>query len=287
VTIGIAARCNAGYVVMASDRRISFGGAIPAADNQMIKQFNVGRRWQALFAGDDIGPAIPLIQRARDLLQERNRPPLTPKDEDFESERDVKFSMREAYRIERLEYASDKILSPSNLTPEELKFLGYAGLGSEFTILNRALRSFDLGIEFLVCGFDWRGFGKIFMVKNPGRIQNIGLLDYWAIGSGANIALAHLVTRPIGILPIAEVVYRVCEAKFSTESADLGIGADTTVSVMNRHGLEGHLSEVEIRTIRQEWEESKQKRSSSDTRWAIENRLKDQGVLPMNFRHIY
>jgi hypothetical protein len=193
--------------------------------------------------------------------------------------------MREAYRLERLEYASDQILSPSNLTPDELKMLGHAGLGPEFTVLNRALRAFDLGVEFLVCGFDWRGFAKIFMVKNPGRIQNIGLLDYWAIGSGSRIAIAGLTARPIGALPLAEVVYRACEAKFATESADLGIGTDTTVSVMNRHGIEGHLSEEQIGMIREEWMESRRTLCSEDTRHAIEGRLRDMGVLPHKLHH--
>ena len=48
-------------------------------------------------------------------------------------------------------------------------------------------------MEFLVVGFDpTQGSSHIFEVKQPGMSMDHGLAGYWAIGSGAPMALASL-----------------------------------------------------------------------------------------------
>ena len=201
VTIAIAAKCYLDQcIVMVSDRRVSFQDVVPAADNMMLKELTMGHRWCALFAGDT-GPAIPVAQRARFLLASFVPPRANPGDEDYESLAQAKRAVREAYQQEWTELATDEILRPCGLTIDELKRLGHAHLGPEYATLNKALRSFDLGIEFLVCGFDHLGFGHLFVVKNPGKVQSLGQMDYWAVGSGTYMALASLTGRPLGLTP--------------------------------------------------------------------------------------
>src|ERR1700685_1769898 len=69
VTNGIAAKAHFKQcVVLASDLRVSFGDTIPSADMAQIKEVYVSQHWRALLAGDDIGSAIPVIDRVREIL---------------------------------------------------------------------------------------------------------------------------------------------------------------------------------------------------------------------------
>jgi hypothetical protein len=73
----------------------------------------------------------------------------------------------------------------------------------------------------------------MFKVSSPGNVTNLDHLGYYAIGSGTKMALASLNLRPLDNLSAGGLAYRLCEAKFSTETA---AGAATTGFFMNMHG---------------------------------------------------
>jgi len=271
VTIGIAAKCfNDRCLVMASDRRISFGDVVPAAENAALKELNIGVRWRALFTASDTSHAIPVAIQVQDALRPSTG---TPRREHPE---DVERAFREAYQQVRRQQATDSILSPYDLSLEEFRKLG-GQWGDEFQLLSKKLREFDLGVEFLVCGFAENGFSQMFLVKNPGRIKPLFEMDYWAIGSGDYMALATLVQRPLSMLPIGECVYRVCEAKFAAETA-AGVGKETTLTVMNHDGHSVNITHM-VSEFRKRWEVSRNERVPEEVYAPVHSILKSEGIL--------
>jgi hypothetical protein len=272
VTIGIAARAL-NCIVMASDLRASFGDDLPAADMALLKQLYVTRHWRTVFAADDAGAARPVLHRVHEILAQ-------PTSHNPESSAQVRQAFREAYQQERRQQVTDSILSPYDLTLEQFKALGYKTLGPEFTTVGKALRAFDLKVEFLVCGFPEEGMSELFTISNPGVIHNPAL-DYWAVGSGFYMALQALVKRSLLTLPIQDVVYRVCEAKFSAESAR-GVGPDTVLTVLHRTGILAQMGPDEIKAMRERWEASRKEEIPEDLGRVIKSALERHGINPLS-----
>jgi ATP-dependent protease HslVU (ClpYQ) peptidase subunit len=264
VTIGIAARSLVdACFVLVSDRRVTLGeeNLIPAADNAMLKELFIVRRWRALFAGDT-AYAVPIVDRVREKLKPIVEAPTGAQ---------VKTAFREAFQEEYRMHAADEILSRYNLTFEEFKKAGRA-LGAGLNEVMEELKAFRLGITFLVCGFSETQYAQMFCITDPGRIRELHQMDYWAIGSGVYHALSALTGRPIASLPISEVVYRCCEAKFVAESAS-GIGPDTTVHVMNANGEDVSIRTEDLELMRKVWKVSLINPAPKEIRQLIGSRL--------------
>src|ERR1022692_4908149 len=102
----------------------------------------------------------------------------------------------------------------------------------------------DLGCQFLLAGFDHDGDGHILTVENPGIVKNHDPVGFWAIGSGALSALGILFFHSMrGELPLPEVLYHICEAKFMAESA-IGVGKQTNVRIVTHDSKEQDSSEL-------------------------------------------
>jgi hypothetical protein len=248
-----------------SDRRITLddsAGIVPAADNAMIKELPVHRRWRALFAGNS-AYAVPIVNRVREQLNLSAESPTTE---------DVMRAFRVAFQTERREHVSDEILSPYNLTFTELKQVG-AHLGEYFGTLMQDIKNFKLGIRFLVCGFEAEFFSRMFVVSDPGRIQSLDQMDYWAIGEGDYLALSTLTARPIASLRIPEVVYRCCEAKFVADSTLGSVGPDTTVHVMNSKGEDTLIQTRDVKIMRERWKASRKESSPIEIITLLKQRL--------------
>jgi hypothetical protein len=247
VTVCIAAKSLDQSVVTVSDMMVSFDDYIPAADQATLKTLKMGARWNCLFAGNDIGPAIAVADRADSELKTRN---------DEESLRVVSRVVREAYQAERREQITDRFLSGFGLTLEAFIKDGLAQLGSdEFSALFNQIAQYDLGVQFLVYGVD-RNFGHIFTVSNPGVAHDRDLTGYWAIGSGQYMALGALSARPLGAVAVPELIYRLCGAKFSAETAS-GVGKQTLVSILSREGQFKVLPSKCVEGLKEIWEEER------------------------------
>jgi hypothetical protein len=110
---------------------------------------------------------------------------------------------------------------------------------------------------FLAYGYDPQRnmSAHLFEVKNPGNFSVLDHLQYFAVGSGAAIAMAALNMRPVRHLTPAQLIYRVCEAKFFAESAS--VGKSTTVFIQNRNEPTTFLSPPTIDKLRELWERSR------------------------------
>jgi hypothetical protein len=128
----------------------------------------------------------------------------------------------------------DRFLARYDLTIEQFKRNGRRLFGDdEFAKLNRPIREFSLRTSFLVCGTGDRSPHIVSVNAPDGHCINHDQLGYWAVGTGARIALSTLAGRPLGRLPLPDLIYRVSEAKFAAETAQ-GVGASTLVTVLRR-----------------------------------------------------
>jgi hypothetical protein len=71
MTIGIAAiTVPDGYIVTVSDRMLSSGGVVQAADNATLKARKIAKRWALMFAADDAN-LLPIVKNCWEFLEAR------------------------------------------------------------------------------------------------------------------------------------------------------------------------------------------------------------------------
>ncbi|MGH9386604.1 MAG: hypothetical protein ACRD2N_20215, partial [Vicinamibacterales bacterium] len=111
------------------------------------------------------------------------------------------------------------------------------------------------GVVLLACGFGTsHARGCVLTVENPGIIGDHNVAGYWAIGAGADQAIASLIARNHGPhVDTSQTVYNVLEAKFSAECV-FGVGRESLLMVLSRDGEIIGLSADNINTLRTEWE---------------------------------
>ncbi len=160
-------------------------------------------------------------------------------------------AMQDAWNAELRAQIESTILGRYDMSLEEFRKKGRRQFGdSEFAIVNKLIREFSLRTSFLVCGTDKQDFPHVFTVSsvNGSTIVN-DPAGRGAIGTGGQMALGALGARKhLASLPVRELIYRVCEAKFSAETAR-GVGKGTILTVW-RKGFEAHAWGTQIDQFR-------------------------------------
>lgn len=248
MTVGIAAITkDKRYIVVASDRMLSSGGIIQGADDATMKMSAMAKAWGATFAAQDANLFDPILSAVMDNLgnlkvhhrYERVSDAFTSA---YRSTFDKTFT---AQKLSRLGYSSI----------EDFRAKGREELGdAAFRDVLEQISKFDLSIVFLAYGFDDVGSPHIFEVCNPGVVHDRHLLNYAAIGSGIYMATAALRRRPpVGSLE--STIYRVLEAKFSSETAS-GVGRSTSILILDKEGETAFPEDDLIEHVRKEWEKT-------------------------------
>ena len=245
-------------MVTVSDTMLSYADAVPATDEATEKIFLLKENWRLLFAGS-VTPINGVL--ARIYAAQR---PTSDFDNGAKELEHLKQISREAYQAERRQQVTDRFLSVYNMTLDEFRREGLQSFGvQEFAKLNEQVRDFDLDLTILVCGFDRQGFPHIFEVGNPGEIAEHDLLGYAAIGSGADMARGILTPRSVKRLPWREVMYRLCQAKFASETAT-GVGRITSVLCFSRNGIHLILPYGHVEKLRGIWDKERSMPIASD-----------------------
>jgi hypothetical protein len=250
MTIGIAAKAaDHSCIVTVSDRRLSFDDQVPSLDSAMHKDWFVGRHWGALFATNETSFALPIIQRANQLLMDRGLK---------DGVDDVRRAMCDAYAETRNEYIVRQFLQQFGIANvDQFKKEGPSTLGRKlFWSLARKIQNESFGdTTFLVYGYDenTKNTAHLFEVRNPGTPFALDQMQYFAIGSSATIAMASLNLRPVAHLNAAQLIYRVLEAKFAAEASSAS-GKSTSVIIANRGEPTTFLSFATIEKFRKLWE---------------------------------
>ena len=133
------------------------------------------------------------------------------------------------------------------------------------------MNKYDLGVEIIFYGHHEQRKPFIFKLVNPGRIVEDMSVGYSVAGSGFYMALASLRQKQIPS-DLEEVIYRVLEAKFASETASF-VG-DTTFLVILRHdGTSTVMQSEDIKLIKTAWKESLKKQVPDDA-MAVIKRLR-------------
>jgi hypothetical protein len=231
------------------------GRDLPGAENATAKAFNLGRGWYALGAGD-LGIAKAIVIRVLKIFSktEGNRPAGRATRPEIEE------AFRSAYKRVRNERIDDTVLNPFHLDWRAYHKGRASGLHEE---IEEYIINFDLNVGFLVFGSEGQ-FQHLLQVRDPGIIEDRVHLGYWAIGKGAITALGALTVRLIGSLPHLELIYRLCEAKFSCEDVD-SIGRATNVLLVNAYNNQAlQLNQEYIDQLRTIWERERRSTAPAD-----------------------
>jgi len=155
-----------------------------------------------------------------------------------------------------------QILAPLGFTRRQFLDEGLTKLGeSLFREVTAEIRAVNLGTELLVFGFDEQKQPHIFSTDFTGRCTLQDAVGFHAIGAGSWAALGWLFTnqRFVYAARLAEIAYRLCEAKFAAETAR-SVGADTALMVMFGDGgasamyIHGGPSRTSASVIRDAWD---------------------------------
>ena len=110
----------------------------------------------------------------------------------------------------------------------------------------------EIGVEFIVYGYDDGNVARLFEVSGNGQIVDRMAIRYAVVGSGYWMASASLKRKPLSI-DFDSLTYRVLEAKFSAETAS-GVGRNTTVMFKRRGLPDKGMMSGEVDKIRTVWE---------------------------------
>jgi hypothetical protein len=198
-------------------------------------------RWITMFAGIPYG-ATEVWNCTRERLQKRP-----------DSSKNMRLVYRQCVDKLRKEKAVDRLLRPQFITLSEFKRNGPTLFpGKRLAILQRKLRDFDFGTEFLVAGLDPRGVPDVFTITGRGDLQSHISTSCAAIGCGSDLAIKSFTKGFNPRFDWTEIVYRVCIAKFGAE-LDRRVGDATTVVIIDRNGVWKHIFGDGVEEIRSIW----------------------------------
>ena len=212
-------------IVLVADRMFGIGGWAEAELN-IRKATAIHKDWMVMIAGNDVAPAVDIIDDLRSRLKVGSSWSVCA----------VIEQTVEACKCKRMKDAETKYLSSRGWTMEKFRTEGLALLGqSSYDELDLRLQNAELSITMLVAGFDEDGIGHLFSVSDPGQHQRHDLNGFHAIGSGEFGAYYMMLWRELHVkMPLETMLYFSEEAKIFGEQAG-GVGYKSDIYVM-RHG---------------------------------------------------
>ncbi len=229
MTICIVTRCteNDSFIEV-GDRLFSYGGDY-SYESISLKRLPVtrDRRWHSMFAGE-VSNVLPIIRRARRDLDLR-RPPHRLEQ--------VERACVQAYKNHREQLINDGILSIYGIDLATYRREGINFGAEECARINSLIEGVQVGVDFIVYGYDDLNTAHLFtlcetgqppyIVKSTCREQD-GIA---VIGCGYAHAVPSLLSSPLPIISQAEMLCRVCEAKFEARRI---WGQESAAGVVNK-----------------------------------------------------
>lgn len=221
-------------IVTVSDSMVTVGNN--TADNSTLKWRAIHGDWSAEFAGDT-GIATRVLERATKLL-------------DPESEHDsvkVGEAMERAWSEERAALIQARAMADFGLTQQEL-------LRNKPSAARKVVAAVAASrCDFLITGFDEEAYPHVLcLTGEDGKVRDCDSFSYWAVGSGAGLALAQLAERNQSMAtdPL-QTIYNLLEARFVAE-ADANVGNGYTNAMIKEHRRAAYgLSDTLISALRE------------------------------------
>jgi hypothetical protein len=248
MTVCIAAANVLGELVTASDQMLSMANGAFSGDGAALKSVYLTTQWRAMFSGD-VGVVPSLVRRIKELGGYPDTMGV-----------DVMAGIAaKAFQDERRQRAVEIYLSPLGVSLDDFRKDGATIFGDAgAAIVRERIEQHSLDCELLLTAQEGDPpicNAHVLHVADPGVVKDMEVSGYWAIGSGAYLALSALAVRRqhTGVM-IADMIYNVCEAKFAAESA-AGVGKDTFVCAYRPDGTWATLSPEQLAAMRSEWEQ--------------------------------
>ncbi len=224
MTTCVATICDGGKaIILATDKMI---GTTFSQAGTGKKILSLHQCWKAMFAGEAIEPAYPIVERAARSLKEVDHPTLN----------DLRTTLQAAWTAERGMAAEAQYLSRRGMTVKQLVDEGKDRLlPQDFQFLLDRLDQMEFQLDIMAAGFDENGDARILMGSGDGSGIFKDYAGFWAIGSGGQNAIMMLNYRRVTPeMSVREAMYYTIEAKYYGELAP-GVSEDTDLIVL-RHG---------------------------------------------------
>jgi hypothetical protein len=247
LTVCIAALCEGGrQIVTVSDQLISIGHF--SGDGLALKDDPIHPNWTALWSGEDISFVPPFI----DLVQKQLKPT-----EEYEW-LDVAHAFANARKALLTSEINNRVFYRYPFNRDKFYKDGKADLTpAVFNSIHREASKVKLQCDFLVCGFDERGDGHIFVFDQEGETRSCDKQGFWAIGAGDYAAYStfFFAAKRNGVnqnSTLEACMYVASSAKFMGESAD-GVGTKTFMTVCEFNHTNGYVPESVLESYRVGW----------------------------------
>ena len=249
VTICIVALTQPfGTFVSVTDRKVSYDDELPADENAIIKNLQLSNNWSVTFSADNIESAITLLDKVRHRIIEPA--------ETMDSHEMKSLFASAIFDTIQEDFFNRRLGRYGYKSVEQFRQEGRADLGDHYFELCRELDKADVGVGFIVYGYNTFRAPQLFEVDGQGRITDRMAIRYAVIGSGYSIASTSLKLKPLAA-DFDSMVYRVLEAKFYSETGASGIGRPTTVTFKMPDQHDFMMGPGDIEKIRNIWEQQK------------------------------
>jgi hypothetical protein len=227
MTVCVVARCTENNsFVLAGDRLFSYGNQY-SYDSISLKRIGLtpDSRWHTMFAASPVSNVLPTIRSARRILNGGGTRPPYGLDT-------VERACVQAYQEQRRRLVNDTILSKYGIDLETYRRDGLNFGVQECARINSEIDQLRVGVELIVFGYDEWNVAHLLKVQGPGASMCCDQDGIAVAGSGAPLAHSSLLSDPLPVASQAEMICRLCEAKFSAEQ-DRYVGKDTAAGVFN------------------------------------------------------
>jgi hypothetical protein len=242
MSICIAGICRgANAIVTVSDRMISLSG-YASGDDVTRKIEALGANWTVMLAGDDISPAVPILERLRDMADATLQ--------------EVSDKVKKSYKVQLKIVGEDTVLKTYGYDSMETFLVdGRVQLGElVFKEAVDKLMQVQLKCDLLCAGFDVNERPHVFSECDPGQVHYYDKPGFWAIGSGEHGALSTLLSLHYDVRnDLPTCIYHVLAAKYTAETA-FGVGRGTFPIVLKPNIPISGISWKMEKKCRQEWE---------------------------------
>lgn len=231
-------------IITVSDTKLAIGYSSIKDATTKARFLTKDCRWVCMYAG--IAPAFESIyDRLGDILHGH----------DNVSSTFVKAAVETAYRDELRHMAEIRLFSPFAIDLPTFEQKGFSQFGSKvFNVLHKQIIALNTGVDLLVCGFERNDYPRIFSASGRGEVFDCATLGFDAIGTGAGLAVDWLNGNDEfrRCSDIGEIIYRLCEAKFTAES-NPDVGDSTFVCSVDINGTSTQLDDRALEDARRLW----------------------------------
>lgn len=249
VSLAMMSLCESGECLVICTDAMATLGAI-SADRIAKKDAPLHKDWTASYVGDDMGHAPPIIGRAQTILGRAGE----------RTADQVANALAQAYDERLQRQIERKILKKHRFTAESFRDQGKRKMTEvAYNRIVDRIEKTSLKCEFLVGGFESASKAKLFSVDGESEPMSYDDLGFWAIGSGAAVAIGALgffAEKSLFGLHNSpeEAIYFLLQAKFTAETVRT-VGRESLIIVrrFNDSNLR-YLSPIGFNLVRTAWE---------------------------------